>query len=344
MNQSGVKKSGIPLVRLGLVSPLTDELKRRNINCQGVLSEFKLSDSEITDGDSFVTAPVMYALVERLAEISGDPHFGVRVGEKLDPFAWSPLVNSADLSATVGEFLLRFLIDAADDASSVSYRLETKGSRTVFHEQRKIDGGITPRHNDGFTIAFLLSIFSKVLGENWQGEKVLVRLCDPAVLPAGYLGVHTAITDTFGASIRFPSSWLLFPLTLHKTRRYKAMDLKKAPIPDQWIEAFRQVLQGHVHEFDLTTQRIAEICGLSKRTLARRLKSHGTCVRQEVVTIRRMQAEHKLVHGNDKVAEIAMMLGYANATVFSRAFKRWTGLSPVRYRQFNMTETGTGLN
>jgi AraC-like DNA-binding protein len=333
MNQIGTRKSDLPLIRLGLVSPLIEELEGRNINCKNVLVELNLTKRDVLHGDLFVPAPVMYGIVEQLAAISGDPHFGVRVGERLDPFSWPPLSEAAQLSTTVGEFLLRFLINATEDASSVTYVLETNGTRATFHEKRKVDGNILPRHNDGFTVAFLLNLFSQALGEHWQGNKVLVSLCDPEVIPDGYLGIRTATTDTFGPSINFPCSWLVFPLTIKRTKAHNHAVLAKTPLPAQWIEALQQILQQHIHEFDLTSQRVAEICGYSKRTLARKLQAHGTSIQREIAKIRQARAEQALTNANRSVGEIAAMIGYADSTVFSHAFKRWTGISPSQYRQ-----------
>jgi AraC-like DNA-binding protein len=340
MSQLNTRKTDLPLVRLSLVSPFIEELERRDINCQIVLLEFGLVKEDILHGDMFVPAPVMYGLVEKLSAASGDPYFGVRIGEGLDPFSWPPLADSAELSTTVGEFLLRFMIDSTEDASSVTYVLETKGSHTTFHEKRKVDGNIFPKHNDGFTIAFFLTLLSQALGELWQGNTVLARLCDPDVLPNGYLEVRTATTDTFGPSIHFPCAWLVYPLALKKTRVYNIAELKKSPLPVQWIEALRQILQRHIHEFGLTTKRVAEICGYSKRTLARKLQVHGTSIQREVANMRKARAEQELTNTNRKIAEIATMLGYTDSTVFSHAFKRWTGISPRQYRR----RTAAGKN
>jgi AraC-like DNA-binding protein len=338
MNQISAGKTDLPLIRLSLVSPFIEELERRNIIYQDVLAEFDLVKEEILQGDMFVPAPVMYGLVEKLSEASVDPYFGVRIGEGLDPFSWPPLTKSAELSTTVGEFLLRFMIEAAKDASSVIYVLETKGTRTAFHEKRKVDGRILPRHNDGFTIALLLTIFSQALGEHWQGSRVLARLCDPDVLPENYLGVRTAITDTFGPSINFPCYWLVCPLAMKRTKVYNVAELKKSPIPAHWIDAFRQILQRHVHEFGLTTERVAEICGYTKRTLARKLQAHDTSTQHEIAGLRKARAEQALKNTNLKIAEIAAMLGFANSTVFSHAFKRWNGISPSHYRRRSVVD------
>ena len=325
--------TALPLIRLNLVFPLVEELERRKLDSRQVLSKFELSSQDVISGDMFVPAPTMYAIVEELAAFSGDLHFGVCVGENLDPWSWSPLSAAAELSNTVGEFLLRFLIDAGDHASSVTYALETTGKRTTFHERRITDGDIFPRQNDGFTVAFLLSMLSQAIGSPWSGGKVIARVCDPSVVPGGYLGIRVAATDSLGPSITFPSKWLVLPMSIEKTRQSLPHEIAKSPPPARAIDAFLQVLQRHIHEFDLTSQRVAEICGINKRTLARRLQARGTSIQQELAELRKARAEQELQNFNRTVTEIAAMVGYADPTVFSRAFKRWTGVSPRQFRK-----------
>jgi len=332
MKQKYTDKTGLPLIRLNLVYPLIEDLERQQIDSRFVLSGFNLSKNDVLTSDMFIPAPVMYGIVEQLAGASGDPHFGVHAGERLDPFSWQPLSDAAALSTTIGEFLLRFMISAMDHESSATYILETKGKRTTFHEKRKLDGNIRPRHNDGFTIAYFLTLFSRILGENWQGNKVLARLCDPGVLPTGYLGVRVAVTDTLGPSITFPCRWLVLPLAMTRGKANQQPERLAAPPPGKQIDALAQVLQRHIHEFDLTVQRVAEICGYSKRTLSRKLQSQGTSIRKEITKTRRKRAEWELTHSSRPIAEIAHMVGYEAPTVFSRAFRRWTGQSPRQFR------------
>ena len=333
MQPSTRKKSELPLVRLNLIVPMIRELETRRIESTPVLSEFDLSLKNATHSDMFVPAAMMYAIVEKLASASGDPHFGLRVGAQLDPFSWSPLSEAARISRTVGEFLLRFLIDASRDQSSVTYTLTSSGKRSTFHERRFTDGGILPRHNDGFTIAYLLTILRQAMGEPWEGHKVLVRLCDPEVIPKGYLDVRVATTDTLGPSITFPSRWLVLPVGLTKIDR-NSQDQIAIKLPArEAINAFRQVLEPHIHEFNLSLGRVAELCGINKRTLARRLRDKNTSVYRELSQMRRQRAEQELISTDRTVADIAASVGYADPAVFSRAFKRWSGSSPSEYRK-----------
>jgi AraC-like DNA-binding protein len=326
------KKPILPLIRLRLIQPFLDELKRRKIEPEEVLVKLSILKKDLDNPDIFIPAPKMYSLVENLSILSGDPYFGAHVGSQLDPLSWSPLVEAAKMSSTVGEFLLRFMEDANHDENSVIYSLSSVGTRSTFYEQRITDGGLKPRHNDGFTIAFLVTLIRGSVRELWDGNKVIAKVCDPSVVPEEYLGIKTAITDTFGASISFPTNWLI---QSHPGRNLAGTTehvSAVSPLSGRFINALRITLQPHIHEFDLGADRVALICGLSKRTLARRLQARGTSLREELKSLRMSRAEKTLSGTDLRISEVALMVGYANPTVFSRAFKRWTGLSPRQYR------------
>jgi len=332
LKESTSKKPILPLIRLNLVQPFLDELKRRKIDPEEVLVDLAISKKNLNNPDVFISAPKMYSLAENLSILSGDPYFGVHVGSQLDPLSWSPLATAAESSSTVGEFLLRFMENANHDENSVIYSLSSVGSRSTFYERRVTDGGLTPRHNDGFTIAFLVTLIRRSVGELWDGARVTANVCDPAAVPEVYLGVRTAITDTLGPSISFPTNWLIQPLPGRNLGVTKESVSAVSPPSRTFINALHVTLQPHIHEFDLSAHRVAEICGLNKRTMARRLQTRGTSLRKELKRLRMSRAEATLLGTNLPISEVALMIGYANPTVFSRAFKRWTGVSPRQYR------------
>jgi AraC-like DNA-binding protein len=321
------------MVRLHLVMPLVQELERLRIDAGEPLAQLSVRRKDVENRDVFVPAPKMYAIVEKLAEFSGDLYFGVHVGERLDPWNWSPMLDAARQSVTVGEFLLRFMDSAQNDESSVTYILKTSGNRTSLREQRITDGGVVPRHNDGFTIAYLAAIFRRALGPDWDGRRVVARVCDPQAIPGNYLGMKVGKHDTFGASIHFPTRWLIKKLR-HEAEQPAEYRAAAAVLPAAtMVESFQQALTPHIHESDLTVARAALICGMSSRTLARRLQRHGTSVHKELEALRRDHAAEALRKTDRPVGEIAGLVGYPNPSVFSRAFRRWTGISPREYRR-----------
>jgi len=115
--------------------------------------------------------------------------------------------------------------------------------------------------------------------------------------------------------------------------------LKRAP--EDWV--FRQAEGGTIAAkarayLEQTLSRPATIDGLasalhmSVRTLNRRFAEEGTHFQQVKDGLRRDVAVHRLTHANTPVAALAFDLGFADATGFCRAFKHWTGSSPLEYR------------
>jgi AraC-like DNA-binding protein len=73
---------------------------------------------------------------------------------------------------------------------------------------------------------------------------------------------------------------------------------------------------------------VARELNLSPRTLARRLEEAGTSFTALVDETRRALAEQYLARTEFSVAEVGYLVGFAEASSFNRAFRRWTGRAP----------------
>jgi AraC-like DNA-binding protein len=82
----------------------------------------------------------------------------------------------------------------------------------------------------------------------------------------------------------------------------------------------------------LAVGTVAGQIGLTARTLQDRLKDEGTSYSEVLETARRELAHRYLREDQLSVPDIALLLGYSEASAFHRAFKRWTGLTPRQYR------------
>ncbi len=77
-------------------------------------------------------------------------------------------------------------------------------------------------------------------------------------------------------------------------------------------------------------EHLAAELGMTARTLQLRLSAEGTSHRDIVRSYREQMAMAYLAQGSLSLEEVSAALGYAEATVFSRAFKDSTGRSPGR--------------
>jgi len=73
--------------------------------------------------------------------------------------------------------------------------------------------------------------------------------------------------------------------------------------------------------------------GMSARTLTRRLSEHGFTFRDLVQKNQQRIASELLRQSDSSVAEVAFQTGFSEQSAFNRAFKRWTGMSPLEYRK-----------
>ena len=103
-------------------------------------------------------------------------------------------------------------------------------------------------------------------------------------------------------------------------------------IPDEFVSKVQYMIIPYLSANYLTIVTAAELAGTSTRTFQRRLKDNSTF--SDIVDKARVfQAFSLLKESNLKLIDIALSLGYSDASNFTRAFRRWMGVSPKEYRQ-----------
>lgn len=83
---------------------------------------------------------------------------------------------------------------------------------------------------------------------------------------------------------------------------------------------------------DADQARVAHALHCSTSTLQRHLQSEGRNFRDILEETRRSLAEEYLRDGKNSLAQIAYLLGFGDQSNFSRAFKRWTGVTPSEFQ------------
>ncbi|MGM0564628.1 MAG: AraC family transcriptional regulator [Pseudomonadota bacterium] len=114
----------------------------------------------------------------------------------------------------------------------------------------------------------------------------------------------------------------------YSAARLAALDMQRLSIED-----LRRWLMVQLGPRVPRRAEVARALGVSERTLARQLAERGSSFRQLVDEVRRALAL-EAVSGSDRpLAEIAQSLGFAESSTFYRAFQRWTGMPPARWRK-----------
>ena len=324
--------SNLPLIRLSAINPFLLELRRRGVDAQSMLQDLGLPTAIPASHDLFVASTAVYELVERSAELAGDKFLGFAIGSALDLADWGPITSATEKASTVGELLTMFAVNAAEHSTATKFYLSTDGERSTFGFERVKNPPFRPGQNDAFYMGFMSQLLKHATRDHWDATSVLFSVADPECIPANGDAYRVTKGGRSGVKITFPSQWLFerFKKSLFNASAGKET---QSEIPQSLVDSVRIALRPHLQDHDLTADKAAKICGYDRRRLSRELRKRGTTLSKEIAKLRAEKASQDLAGTDHRVADIAQTVGFTDPTVFSRAFKNWTGQSPQEYRR-----------
>jgi AraC-like DNA-binding protein len=121
-------------------------------------------------------------------------------------------------------------------------------------------------------------------------------------------------------------------------------------IPLQWFKKqsyyhtystqVMRILEGAVLEKRFNVEDVAKELNMTSRTLRRKLVAEGSRFQQLKDNAKRDQAINLFEQVNLTIAQIGLAVGFTEPATFSRAFKKWTGVSPKAYRNDQSVKIG----
>ncbi len=115
--------------------------------------------------------------------------------------------------------------------------------------------------------------------------------------------------------------------------RHAGMLLAALPPASPLVGALREAIAVELRAGEPTLANIGKRLGLSGRTLQRRLDDEQLRFGAVVDEVKTEVAKARLADPALALCEVAFMLGFADQSAFTRAFKRWTGVTPGQWRQ-----------
>ena len=106
------------------------------------------------------------------------------------------------------------------------------------------------------------------------------------------------------------------------------IEIKKGDI----VEQVKSIILENLPDGQVTDEMVARELNLSERSMQRRLQERQTTFRHLLDSVREMVAKQYIRNPMNRMSDIAFLLGFSEQSAFSRAFKKWTGKSPVEYR------------
>lgn len=100
-----------------------------------------------------------------------------------------------------------------------------------------------------------------------------------------------------------------------------------------FLEKLNEAIYSNLENEDLDVEHLAKIMIMSKPTLYRKIKSISNFSPNELINITRLKrAAELLAQGNNKIYEVAQIVGFSSQTNFGRSFLKQFGMTPTEYQ------------
>jgi AraC-like DNA-binding protein len=221
--------------------------------------------------------------------------------------------------------------------SGARFWLAPEGDSVLLCRRFRCEGGAF-RQSDLISIELMVNAMRFVAGPDWMPSRVDLQSTDPRRMCPPSLRESLAEGEVregcLATSITFPRALL--------SRRVPGRNRPPVPAPvsswlsrtppTEFLTSVDLVIESTLDSEQSDVAAVARAAGLSVRSFQRRLADAGASYSKLVDRVRFRKAMDWLHDPHVKIIEIAFALGYPGPAHFTRAFRRWTSLTPLQYR------------
>ena len=275
----------------------------------------------------------------RASEMLEDPAFGLTIAKVWQASDFHALGCAFMASATLRDALNRLIRYNSVVYDVISYSLAERDGRATLSYDPVHDALDEPAILEDTRWAVVLDACRRVYGADLDPLEVTFWHSEPGSAMDEFLAYFHCPLQ-FGepvACMTFPSEVLDRPLT--GSNRELALSLDRTLVDyvatlqrDDIVSHVKSAISKYLPSGNIDSGVFASSLHMSPRSLQRKLVDEGVTYRELVDAVRLELANTYLTTGDFSLTEISYLLGFSSHAAFSRAFKRWTGLTPGEFR------------
>lgn len=310
-----------------------------------VFADLGIDEQRLKDGSSRYGQEQVSCLWRASVKVTGDLYFGLKVASNIRPSSFHIVGYSMSCSATLGDALRRFAHYAKLISSSATVELEEHGDQSklgfVFET-----GGLPPTDQALDTVLAGIVCFSSwLVGSPVRPVEVRFQhACPPSSEEYTKLLNCPVYFDQSEDSVIFSVADMdrnILSADEHLASILDSMAINQlAELSGRFSRKVRECLQKQFALGEISKGRTAALMHMTERTLLRRLKDEGTTFQEVLDCLREELACDQLRRSDITVQDVSTLLGFSDASTFSRAFKRWTGRRPSSAQQSYQVRDG----
>lgn len=310
------------------------------LDSEQIFERCGIDSSLIEDPDYRVSHEKLLHMWEVAGEVSKDPDFSLHLGTEVPTTPLNAAGHSIMTSKNIREMLkgLKKYIAVFSDKGRCDVSEDENTARVIVD----LSGGlVSNRQHSDFWVVY----FWRTLGVNvgWS-----LPLCE-----VGFRHERpedTSIYETiFNCELKFnqKENYFSFPRvyldyrsigadpTMHQVHEAQAVKQLHALTETGILHKVKKAVFESLPAKNIELKDVAELLNLTPRTVQRNLAREGATFKKLVDEARKDYTLAEVRDTDFSISEIAYRLGYKDLSSFYRAFKRWTGTTPVIYREKN---------
>jgi len=303
-----------------------------------VFSGVGLSEDHFSDVNRPLDLASYVQMMELAALDTCNETFGLMYGQQFKPEMLG-LIGAIAIASTTLEAALVNLARFFPYHQQATHTAFRRHGELMRLEYRILDGGIIERRQDAeLTLGMFLNVLRHCLGAQWSPEEIHFEHPKP-----GECRQHR---QAFSAQVHFGQRTNAIIFRRERlTQRMPQGNLHRASLLcDQLVrigggtgvvsllDRVKGEIRCRLPEGIPLVEAVADAIGLQRWTLQRQLARYGLNFSNVIDLVRRELAERHIRQRYVPILEISNTLGYSELSAFSRAFRRWFGVSPQSFR------------
>ena len=317
---------------------LIELVGRWNVSADELLAGVQLTPEELSDPAVRVPIDTAKKLAERALALTGEPGLGFYMGLQMRISAHGYVGFAAMTASNLREALELAVRFTPTRTTALGLRLVVAdGTASLIVDERyPLDNA-----REFIMVALLVGLWQ--IGNTLTGRELTgsaeFAFPEPEyfsrfarLAPGEVRFARRANLLLFDAEVLDYPLQLADPAALRLARNQCERELDALGYEGNLLARARALLNKSESGFP-SLDELARQMSVSARTLKRKLAERGTSYSQLLEDQRRDKALLFLRSKELSVDEIADKLGYSDAANFTRAFRRWTGKSPIAFRR-----------
>lgn len=327
-------------LRVGGATEILAVLQDFGVDPDEVLTAAGIDPDLFADPDNLITYAARDRLFRQCVSRTGCQHFGLLVGQRMNLKALGLVGLLMRTSPDAGRALssLVNLLHLHSQGAVMALRVDEDVAMLTYDA---FEPGLEATDQTGAgAVAMMLNVMRALCGSDFRPDEASFAHRRPADIEAFRKFFKVPLYfDAEHYALVFSRDWLKVRLPGADDELQQLLQKQVEALESRYSLAFpdqvRKVLRSALLTGYHSENQIAALFSMHSHTFRRRLEAFGTSFHEIVDECRFEIAQEMLRDTSLSVGDISASMGYSRASSFIRAFRRWSGMTPGKWRQNN---------